>query len=272
MINTNNLIYARTTLNYLSGMEPTAIPVEIMNGRLAEVSFDEHGFELVNHQSVALNLASRDQAEADHYTEIRAFAKARTGCDFVLFFPAVWRDPSSAAINEDYNPIQLVHSDYTEGYANVIRNRDHPYHQLMTRFMEAEKVSSTDVESASRILTLQLWRNLGSDLMDYPLAFCDGRSVARDELLPHLVETYGGVPTRFESFLVMAPTTQPCPHRWYIFPRMKRDEVVVFRAFDSELATAGRPFWTPHTAFLDPTLENAQPRESIEMRPICFWK
>ena len=41
-------------MNYLSGMEPTAIPVEIMNGRLAEVSFDEHGFELVNHQSVAL--------------------------------------------------------------------------------------------------------------------------------------------------------------------------------------------------------------------------
>ena len=41
----------------------------------------------VSKQSVALDLASRDQAEADHYTEIRAFAKARTGCDFVLFFP-----------------------------------------------------------------------------------------------------------------------------------------------------------------------------------------
>ena len=54
----------------------------------------------------------------------------------------------------------------------------------MTRFMEAEKVSSADVESASRILTLQLWRNLGSDLMDYPLAFCDGRSVARDGSCP----------------------------------------------------------------------------------------
>ena len=34
MINTNNLIYARTTLNYLFGMEPTAIPVEIMNGHV----------------------------------------------------------------------------------------------------------------------------------------------------------------------------------------------------------------------------------------------
>ena len=45
MIDTNNLIYARTTLNYLSGMEPTAIPVEIMNGRLAEVN--EHGFEAI---------------------------------------------------------------------------------------------------------------------------------------------------------------------------------------------------------------------------------
>ena len=89
------------------------------------------------------------------------------------------------------------------------------------------------------MLTLQLWRNVGSDVMDYPLAFCDGRSVARSELLPHIVETYGGVETRFESFLVMAPTAKPCPHKWYVFPWMQRDEAVVFRAFDSEFAAAG---------------------------------
>ena len=133
-------------------------------------------------------------------TTTQRFERTREGTHRLRLrtvLPGSLVDPSSAAINKDYNPIQLVHSDYTEGYANVIRNRDHPYHQLMTRFMEAENVSSADVESASRILTLQLWRNLGSDLMDYPLAFCDGRSVARDELLSHLVETYGGVPTRF---------------------------------------------------------------------------
>ena len=269
---TENAVYAKTTLNYLSGEAPIAIPVELLNARLASVSFDREGFELVEHKAPALDLTSRERAEEEHYSEVRAFAKARTGCDFVLFFPAVWRDPSSAKVNADYNPIQIVHSDYTETYPEVIRNPEHPYHKLITLHMAAEGVRSADVASASRILTLQLWRNVGSDVMDYPLAFCDGRSGARSELFPHMVETYGGVDTRFESFLVMAPAEKPCPHKWYVFPRMQRDEVVVFRAFDSELAAAGRPFWTPHTAFLDPTVSEASPRESLEMRPICLWK
>ena len=181
MINTNNLIYARTTLNYLSGMEPTAIPVEIMNGRLAEVSFDEHGFELVNHQSVALD-PRPDQAggTTQRFERSRRRAPVATSYCSSRQFGGIPPLPLSMRTTTPFSSYILT----TLRGANVIRNRDHPYHQLMTRFMEAEKVSSTDVESASRILTLQLWRNLGSDLMDYPLAFCDGRSVARDELAP----------------------------------------------------------------------------------------
>ena len=104
------------------------------------------------------------------------------------------------------------------------------------------------------------------------LTFSVSKRVLASSVSLDMVETYGGVDTRFESFLVMAPAEKPCPHKWYVFPRMQRDEAVVFRAFDSELAAAGRPFWTPHTAFLDPTVSEAPPRESLEMRPICFWK
>ena len=35
----------------------------------------------------------------------------------------------------------------------------------------------------------------------------------------------------------------PEAHRWMTFPEMTRDEVVVFRAYDSECAEAGEPFW-----------------------------
>ena len=53
---------------------------------------------------------------------------------------------------------------------------------------------------------------------------------------------------------------------------MERDEVVVFRAYDSERAEAGQPFWTPHSAFIDPVAgPDAPTRESIEMRAICLF-
>ena len=58
--------------------------------------------------------------------------------------------------------------------------------------------------------------------------------------------------------------------RWYWFPRMRRDEALVFKVFDSE--RDGRARWTAHTAFDDPTAPpNARPRESIEIRTLAFF-
>ena len=50
---------------------------------------------------------------------------------------------------------------------------------------------------------------------------------------------------------------------------MNRDEVVMFKTYDSN----EKPFMpTLHSAFDDPTSnENASPRESIEVRAICFF-
>ena len=54
------------------------------------------------------------------------------------------------------------------------------------------------------------------------------------------------------------------------FPRMARDEALVFKVFDS--ATDGRARFTAHSAFADPTSPpDAAPRESIEMRTIAFF-
>ena len=65
---------------------------------------------------------------------------------------------------------------------------------------------------------------------------------------------------------------EPTERRWYTFPSMTRDEVVMFRAFDSDLVDRGEPFWTPHSAFRDPTAgDDAPPRASIEMRAICLF-
>ena len=59
-------------------------------------------------------------------------------------------------------------------------------------------------------------------------------------------------------------------HKWFWFPRMRREEAIVFKVFDS--LKDGRARWTAHTAFDDPTSPpNARPRESIEIRTLAFF-
>ncbi|HEX5688897.1 MAG TPA: CmcJ/NvfI family oxidoreductase, partial [Roseiflexaceae bacterium] len=59
-------------------------------------------------------------------------------------------------------------------------------------------------------------------------------------------------------------------HRWYYFPKMTRDEALVFKVYDS--ATDGRARFTAHTSFTDPTTPaGAPPRQSIEARALAFF-
>ena len=52
--------------------------------------------------------------------------------------------------------------------------------------------------------------------------------------------------------------------------RMRRDEALVFKVYDSE--KDGRARFTPHTSFDDPaTPGGAPPRQSIEARALAFF-
>lgn len=61
------------------------------------------------------------------------------------------------------------------------------------------------------------------------------------------------------------------PHqRWYYFPDIRRDEVLLIKGYDSR--HDGRARFTPHSAFQDPhTPPGAAPRESIEVRALAFF-
>ena len=114
-----------------------------------------------------------------------------------------------------------------------------------------------------RFAIVQVWRPIRLPVESFPLAICDARSLPPENLVlserryPHRVgQTY-------------AITYNP-QHRWYWFPRMRRDEALVFKVYDS--LTDGRARWTAHTAFHDPTSRpDARPRESIEIRTLAFF-
>jgi len=268
----NEPVYCRTTINHLGVEIPVPVEVDIYDGRRStrDFSWRENGFELQQLSSKVVDWADLNAIEAIHYDEITAWATQSTGCAGVLFFPALLRNPQAESESEDYAPIQLAHSDYTEGYAAMIKDRSHPYQQILSPSMQRAGISSDQLAQCSRVLTLQLWRSVGERLVDYPMAFCDSGSVSRQQLVPLRVEQYGGVDTQFDAFGLLPPPPGT-ENRWYTFPAMTNDEIVVFRAFDSDRAAHKLPFWTPHCAFHDRT-EGTSPRHSVEMRAIClFW-
>ncbi len=58
-------------------------------------------------------------------------------------------------------------------------------------------------------------------------------------------------------------------HAWFYFPRMRRDEAIVFKVFDSE--TDGRARFTPHTSFVDRSTPAGASANSISTVPVMPW-
>jgi hypothetical protein len=145
--------------------------------------------------------------------------------------------------------VRRVHNDYTE-WSGPQRVRD-----LLPD--EAEDLLRR------RFAIIQVWRPIRHPVETYPLAICDARSLSPQDL----VVSERRYPDRIGQTYAIAHNPG---HLWYWFPRMRRNEALVFKVYDSLLD--GRARWTAHTAFEDPTSPpNATPRESIEIRTLAFF-
>ena len=225
--------------------------VEIRDGRQESLDVDASGFMLVPHTSAVRDFFDLDELKRVYYREIEALIARLTGAGRVVVFDHTLRSGSEAEreVNLLREPVLSAHNDYTE-WSGPQRVRE-----LMGD--EAERLL------ARRFAIMQVWRPISSPLESHPLAMADARSVAPADLLvaerryPHRVgQTYR--------------LKYSAAHRWFYFPRMRRDEAIVFKVYDSE--KDGRARFTPHTSFADPaTPSGAPPRQSIEARTLAFF-
>lgn len=262
----------RTTLNYISGAAPGPTEVDIRDGRAAVLpGWQECGFELRSHRAAVDDWSDDDQLAAVHHPEMEALARELTGCDHALVSSHIKRNPEQAAHHRDLAPIALVHSDFADSYGEQLLRRYSDPSEGEAAALVRAGISGDAAVGARRLLILQFWRNVGPQKMDMPLAFCDARTVPRSQVRPFPVTNYAGGGVDFEALGVAAPS-DPSEHRWYAFDRMRDDEVVVFRTYDSDRVRSGAPYWTPHSAFRDPAVELGRPsRSSIELRATCVW-
>lgn len=261
----------RADMNYVGDMEAVPVAIDIRNGRLESPGpWQDCGFELQHRPSAVQNWDDADEVARVHYQEISTLAKELTGCDVALVGSHISRNPEQATgVHEQLSPITFVHSDFAPSYRDVILAR---YQQPdASAGLEKAGLTPDDVGRAARIIILQFWRNTGPQKMDFPIAFCDARSVKEEELAPIDVTDYAGSGVDFQALGIRAPQ-DPARHAWYTYPGMNADEVVVFRTYDSAMIEQHAPFYTPHSAFRDPDIEVGAPsRRSIELRATCLF-
>ena len=227
--------------------------VRVKDGRPVRDSFDieTHGFRFVDHPTSMKDFLDADELAAVYYPEVEALVKKTTGASRVVVFDHTLRSGDEAVRNEKHlrEPVTRVHNDYTE-WSGPQRVRD-----ILPD--EAEALLKR------RFAIVQVWRAIRNPIESHPLGICDARSLAKQDL----VIAERRYPDRIGQTYQIAYNPA---HDWYYFPRMARDEALVFKVFDS--ATDGRARFTAHSAFVDPTSPpNAAPRESIEARTIAFF-
>src|SRR5580704_10991002 len=223
--------------------------VIIHNGRPCANDFalDRDGFRFVPHDTKVGDFFDEGEVRRVYYPEMEALVKSESGAARVVVFDHTLRTANDALreARKIREVVPRVHNDYTE-WSGPQRVRD-----LLPQ--EADDLLRR------RFAIIQVWR----PIRQFPLAICDARSLSPKDL----VVSERVYPNRVGQ--TYAITYNPA-HRWYWFPRMRRDEALVFKVFDS--LADGRARWTAHTAFADPTSPPAaRPRESIEIRTLAFF-
>jgi hypothetical protein len=227
--------------------------VTILNARpfLGQLSLDTQGFVLAHQDSKVKNFYDDEEVREVYYPEVQRLLKETTGAAKVVIFDHAVRCAPKARQGEKgaREPVRIVHNDYSFKSAPR-RVRDHLPE-------EAEELLR------HRFAEINVWRSIRGPIQESPLALCDARSIApQDVVASDLV-----YPDRVGE--TYAFTYNP-NHRWYYFPQLEPSEVILLKCYDSK--EDGRARFTAHTAFEDPTSPpDAPPRESIEVRALVFF-
>ena len=241
--------------------------VVIRNARLAreEFTLESSGFCMVRHESAVTDFHDQEQVDSLYPGEIEALLKEMTGADLVLDLGTTLRSSRNPR-GSIQPPGKEAHVDYNEASS----------HRLAQRMLQQHGM---DDFRYSRFMAINLWRVISDPPQDWPLALCDGRSVGREDGVANVMVRVDEIPDRETMLTMQIPDEDKLPtaflflynpkHRWYYYPKMTRDELLMFKLYDSAETGAWR---VPHGSFRDTTCPGAKCRESAEIRTVVYFK
>jgi hypothetical protein len=242
-------------------MEHNAVPPQyearemvVHDGRPLRHTFDldTHGFAFVDHHTNVRDFTDEAERRRVYDPEVQALIQKHSGASHVIVFDHTIRitDDESERVSGARPTVKGVHNDYTEDAAP-------------RRLREVVGDEEAERRLKKRWAIIQVWRPIRGTVLIDPLGICDGRSIPQKGFIR--VERRYKYRTGEVYHIAHDPN-----HVWYYFPRMTRNEALIFKVFDSDATKPSR--FTAHSAFDDPnTPTDAPPRESIETRTFAFF-
>lgn len=284
------------------GLVVERVSVPVLDARHREPSatctLDRNGFEQRRRplRDPKLDFLRHHPVVQHYYPECAEFVREVTGAARVFAFDhnvrsAIGKDRRTRIEGgqEVQPPAQIVHGDYTltsapqrlrdlaspPGANDTLREFLPPGAPLIHPVL-AERVLAGE----ARFAIINVWRNIvDAPVAVYPLAMCDAQTVDPADLV--VFEIHYGDRVGENYFARSAAR-----HRWYFYPALTRDEVILIKQWDSAgplarsqgaRSDASSPD-TPctfsfHSAFVDPEAPaDAPDRWSIEVRCMVIYE
>jgi hypothetical protein len=258
------------TLGYVAPMVPHPVSAAFSPERRSNLVFDRrevaihdaaeipggpklatHGFECVEHVSAIPEFDHQYSWLEAYAAEMIDLAKRLTGGSEAHVSPN-GLGLGSTRLSGGNGTIEFVHNDYTA--ASIGRH----VHDI--------DPAKAQERLGKRFAVFNMWRLVSPPPQSRGLAICDPNSVRIADLVPG--QTHWGPPDE-EIYHQNALFRYSPAHRWYWWPELTRDQVLVWAGFDSD---PRRPSIVPHVAFDNPNCADPDAyRTAVHGRAYVFF-
>ena len=224
-------------------------PVSINDARGMPLDLDDCGFVVTELASTVQDFHDESEVRSTYYAEIHDVMRDLTGADEVFFTPEhVVRTEDTSDFNRAY--ARFVHCDYS--LSDTPKDREKAL---------AKHRDVLDPAKHWEFAWYNIWQPIEREVQQNPLAVVDARSLDVDDIVDYYYTGYG------KKGLTSMPVFNP-NHRFFYFPLMQTNEMLVFKQLDTR---SGNAMACPHTSFNLEAPENALGRRSIEVRVTCAF-
>jgi len=190
--------------------------------------------------------------------EVDALVKKLMPSALEVFPPAQGiRRVAGSSVSSGKSMVRTVHNDYAREFEKI--DASYP-NMVLSKQRERQRELGT-----SEHMLINLWRPtlpMSKPCRDFPLCFCDPSTVKEDDLVVSESKTDKEGNTNVTVALKYSPD-----QKWYFYPDMTVDEVVVFKQFDQFASDPCGRMPVFHTSFEDPEgFKGMERRVSFEYR------
>lgn len=221
-------------------------------------TLDTHGFTLL-HSPTRTSCEIHDAVQLSTYLEETVrLVQEETGAEVVVPFHHLKMDTAADKFGKRSGAVERVHGDYT-----------HTSGPLMLQELRQRGVVPAETADM-RGAIINVWRNAShEEVQSKPLAVCDIQSVEPEHLGTYSLVEGGDELARRRMGQNLSMYYSPL-HRWYFYPRMRRDEALIFFTYDGR--KPNEPQFTLHAAFdAANTPPDAPARVCVIVRLACFF-